>query len=326
MPTNKNNPGDGKKQSRLAKFHTKVISPIAWRSKAFISNRARPFIHVVVWVQTHPRVFVLCSFLLPTWWLKLIFLSVSSDDDDIVEVNFAPWLLLFLMALVFSLKKLNGKLYKSLLGDTVSPSEPCARVASGEDPGFGLSDGAGDSHKLTVIGSSGNGKKQSRMKAFINNRAQPFTHIVVWVHTHPRIFVLCALLIPTWWLKLISININSEFELEIRVFPWLLLFLIALVFSLKKLNSALYKTLIGDMINPSQPQAMAAYSDVPDIKVVDGVDEALKDIALDVANKLAALGFQLDALGYSEIAGTGGKFVTHFNLPRTILTFLPKTL
>ena len=173
MPTNKNNPGDGKKQSRLAKFHTKVISPIAWRSKAFIINRARPFIHVVVWVQTHPRVFVLCSFFIPTWWLKLIF-----------------------------------------------------------------------------------------------------------------------------------ININSEFELEIRVVPWFLLFLIALVFSLKKLNSALYKNLIGDITDPSQPQAMAAFSDVPDVEVVGRVDDALKDIALDVANKLAALGFQFDSLGYSEIAGT----------------------
>ena len=109
---------------------------------------------------------------------------------------------------------------------------------------------------------------------------------------------------PTWWLKLIFININSEFELEIRVVPWFLLFLIALVFSLKKLNSALYKNLIGDITDPSQPQAMAAFSDVPDVEVVGRVDDALKDIALDVANKLAALGFQFDSLGYSEIAGT----------------------
>ena len=177
MTNNKNKPGDGKKQSRLTKFHTKVVSPIALRSKAFVINRARPFTPVVVWIQTHPRVFVLCSLFIPTWWFKLIFFSVSSENE--LEVNFALWILLFL---------------------------------------------------------------------------------------------------------------------------------IASVFSLKKLNSALYKSLPGDIIDPSEPQAMATFGDASDVEIVDGVDGAFTDIALDVANKLATLGFRFNSLGYCKIAGTSDKF------------------
>ena len=87
-------------------------------------------------------------------------------------------------------------------------------------------------------------------------------------------------------LKLVHFNINSEFELEIHFTPLILLLLLALVFSLKKLNSALYKNLLGDIIDPSEPQAMAAFGDDSGVEITDGIDAALMDITLDVANKL----------------------------------------
>ena len=140
-----------------------------------------------------------------------------------------------------------------------------------------------------------------RSKTFIINRARPFTPVVVWIQTHPRIFVLSAFFLPMLWVKFIFVSINSEFQLEVTIVPWVPLFLITLALSLKKLNSTLYKNLIGDIVDPSQPQAMTAFGDDPGIQVADGIDDALTDIALDVANKLAALGFQLECLGYSEM-------------------------
>jgi hypothetical protein len=53
---------------------------------------------------------------------------------------------------------------------------------------------------------------------------------------------------------------------------------------------------------------MATFGDASDVEIVDGVDGALTDIALNVANKLATLGFRFNSLGYSKIAGTGDKF------------------
>ena len=141
------------------------------------------------------------------------------------------------------------------------------------------------------------GRKQSRLKASIINRTRPFTPVVVWIQTHPRIFVLSAFFLPMLWVKFIFVSINSEFQLEVTIVPWVPLFLITLALSLKKLNSTLYKNLIGDIVDPSQPQAMTAFGDDPGIQVADGIDDALTDIALDVANKLAALGFQLECLG-----------------------------
>lgn len=172
----------------------------------------------------------------------------------------------------------------------------------------------------------GDGKKQYRLakfrtkivpialrsKAFLINRARPFTPVVVWIQTHPRIFVLSAFFIPSFWLKFIFIKLNSDYVLEITVVPWFLLFLMILAFSLKKLNATLYQNLIGDIIDPSQSQAMTAFGEDPGFEVVRGdVDVALKDIASDIASRLAALGLKLEFFGCSEINGTAdSKFNT----------------
>ena len=134
-----NNSDDGKKQSRLARFRKKVVSPIASRSKALAVKCARPFTPVVVWLYTHPRISILCVFFVPTWFFKMAYVRVDPVEET-VELAFAPWVTLSLCGAIFALTKLNIMLYKNLVGGAVDPSEPHAMAAFGEDSEFEVSE------------------------------------------------------------------------------------------------------------------------------------------------------------------------------------------
>lgn len=134
------NPDKDKKQSIFVRLYANFILPTALKSKTFLVFCARPFTPAVVWLYNHPRISILFLFFTPVWKLKLTFLRVDREKR-VITFGFAPWVILIVGGLVFTLTKLNIMLYKNLVRDAVDPSEPHAMVAYGEeDPEFSVSD------------------------------------------------------------------------------------------------------------------------------------------------------------------------------------------
>lgn len=134
------NPDKDKKQSIFVRLYANFILPAALKSKTLIIFCARPFKPAVVWLYNHPRISILFFFFTPIWKFHLTYLRIDREKK-VLTFGFAPWAILIVGGLVFTLTKLNIMLYKNLVGDTIDPSEPHAMVAYGEeDSGFQVSE------------------------------------------------------------------------------------------------------------------------------------------------------------------------------------------